>query len=122
MDGLTRPVASFPYRGRAAAHQRVEPAGAGLPRRDGRPSSAWRGWRRRQGSLIGISTDDYRDRAGLLKLSNATISHFIDHRLELEHMLRRAGADRSPGLIDRDGRVREEGVHARVGQRGISGP
>lgn len=39
-------------------------------------------------AVIGISTDDYIDRAqAYLKRSNASISHFIDHQLEMEHML-----------------------------------
>jgi thiol-disulfide isomerase/thioredoxin len=56
-------------------------------------------------SIIGISTDDYRDRAqAWLRASNATIPHFIDHRLELETML---GANRLPltVFIDANGRV-----------------
>ena len=39
-------------------------------------------------NIIGISTDDYPDKAKqLLKASNATISHFIDRQLQLENML-----------------------------------
>jgi thiol-disulfide isomerase/thioredoxin len=56
-------------------------------------------------AIIGISTDDYRDRAqAWLRASNATISHYIDHRLELENML---GANRLPltVFVDADGRV-----------------
>jgi thiol-disulfide isomerase/thioredoxin len=56
-------------------------------------------------TLIGISTDDYVDKAqATLAASNATISHFIDKDLELEHML---GASRIPltVLVDADGRV-----------------
>jgi thiol-disulfide isomerase/thioredoxin len=56
-------------------------------------------------AIIGISTDDFRDRAlAWLSQSNATISHYIDHALELENML---GASRLPltVLVDRDGRV-----------------
>jgi thiol-disulfide isomerase/thioredoxin len=55
--------------------------------------------------VIGISTDDYADRAqGLLKHTNATISHFIDRQLVLENML---GASNLPltVLVDADGRV-----------------
>jgi thiol-disulfide isomerase/thioredoxin len=55
--------------------------------------------------VIGISTDDYEDRAkAALAESNATISHFIDHDLVLENML---GAAQIPltVLVDADGRV-----------------
>jgi thiol-disulfide isomerase/thioredoxin len=58
--------------------------------------------------VIGISTDDYRDRAlGLLSRTNATISHYIDERLVLEHML---GATQIPltVLVDANGRVVEK--------------
>src|ERR1700760_854879 len=51
-------------------------------------------WQERDFAIIGISTDDYADKAsGLLKGTNATISHFIDHDLQMEHML---GASRLP--------------------------
>ncbi len=56
-------------------------------------------------AIIGISTDDDRDQAErLLQNTNATISHFIDAGLQMEHML---GASRLPltVLIDADGRV-----------------
>jgi len=56
-------------------------------------------------NIIGISTDDYPDKAKqLLKASNATISHFIDRKLQLENML---GASRLPltVLVDADGLV-----------------
>jgi thiol-disulfide isomerase/thioredoxin len=56
-------------------------------------------------AVIGISTDDYPDRAkAALAESNATISHFIDHDLVLENML---GASQIPltVLVDADGRV-----------------
>ena len=56
-------------------------------------------------AVIGISTDDYSDRANAaLVESNATISHFIDHDLVLENML---GAAQIPltVLVDADGRV-----------------
>jgi thiol-disulfide isomerase/thioredoxin len=65
---------------------------------------AWRE-QSRYFAIIGISTDDEAARAaGFLKLSNATISHFIDSRLQMEHML---GASRLPltVLVDADGRV-----------------
>jgi thiol-disulfide isomerase/thioredoxin len=63
--------------------------------------------------IIGISTDDYRDKAlALLKGTNATISHYIDHQLELEHML---GADKIPltVLVDARGQVVEKVYGAR---------
>lgn len=63
--------------------------------------------------LIGISTDDYRDRAvAVLQRSNATISHYIDERLVLENML---GATQIPltVLVDANGRVIEKVVGVR---------
>ena len=59
----------------------------------------------KQFNVIGISTDDYRDRAqSFVKATNITFSNFIDHELVLENML---GADRLPLtlLIDAQGRV-----------------
>jgi thiol-disulfide isomerase/thioredoxin len=59
----------------------------------------------KQFNVIGISTDDYADRAELfLKRTNTTFSNFIDTRLMLEHML---GAERLPLtlLVDARGRV-----------------
>lgn len=56
-------------------------------------------------AIIGISTDDEHDQAErLLQNTNATISQFIDARLQMEHML---GASRLPltVLIDADGRI-----------------
>lgn len=56
-------------------------------------------------AVIGISTDDYPDRARqFLRASNATISHFIDRELQLETML---GASRLPltVLVDAEGRI-----------------
>ena len=56
-------------------------------------------------TVIGISTDDYRDAAlKWLAHSNATVSHYIDSRLTLEHML---GASTIPltVLVDARGRV-----------------
>lgn len=56
-------------------------------------------------AIIGISTDDDADRAkGLLNATNATISHFIDHDLEMENML---GASHLPltVLVDANGRI-----------------
>jgi len=58
-----------------------------------------------QFAVIGISTDDYPDRAErLLKNTNATISHFIDRKLLMENML---GATQLPltVLVDANGRV-----------------
>ncbi|HEX7375044.1 MAG TPA: TlpA disulfide reductase family protein [Steroidobacteraceae bacterium] len=55
--------------------------------------------------VIGISTDDDRDAASKwLQSSNATVSHYIDSRLVLEHML---GASAIPltVLVDAGGRV-----------------
>ena len=59
----------------------------------------------KQFNVIGISTDDYPDRAAaFLRQSNTTFSNFIDSRLFLENML---GADRLPLtlLVDAQGRV-----------------
>jgi thiol-disulfide isomerase/thioredoxin len=56
-------------------------------------------------AVIGISTDDYPEKAQrLLKNSNATISHFIDRQLVMENML---GATHLPltVLVDANGRV-----------------
>jgi len=56
-------------------------------------------------NIIGISTDDYPDRAlAWLKDSHATISQFIDARLQMENML---GASHLPltVLVAADGRV-----------------
>jgi thiol-disulfide isomerase/thioredoxin len=56
-------------------------------------------------TIIGISTDDYPDAArAFMKQSNSTISHYIDDKLLLEHML---GADKLPLtlLVDANGRV-----------------
>lgn len=64
-------------------------------------------------AMIGISTDDYPERAiAVLKRTNATISHFVDFRLELEHML---GASSIPltVLVDAQGRVLEKVVGAK---------
>ena len=65
---------------------------------------AWRD-QRRGFAIIGISTDDYADKAkGALKNANATISHFIDDRLQMENML---GASKIPltVFVAADGRV-----------------
>jgi thiol-disulfide isomerase/thioredoxin len=56
-------------------------------------------------SLIGISTDDYPEKAlGFLNRSNATIRHFIDHNQVAENML---GASTIPltVLVDAKGRI-----------------
>lgn len=66
-----------------------------------------------QFTVIGISTDDYPEAAkGFLRKSNATINHYIDRQLELEHML---GAAQLPLtlLIDANGRVLSKVVGAR---------
>jgi thiol-disulfide isomerase/thioredoxin len=68
---------------------------------------AWQG-HSSQFALIGISTDDYPEKArGLLKNTNATISHYIDRQLQLENML---GASQLPltVLVDANGRVVEK--------------
>jgi thiol-disulfide isomerase/thioredoxin len=59
----------------------------------------------KQFNVIGISTDDYRDRAAaFVQKSNNTFSNFIDSELFMENML---GADRLPLtlLVDAQGRV-----------------
>lgn len=59
----------------------------------------------KQMHVIGISTDDYRDRAsGFLRAYNITFPNYIDHALQLENML---GADRLPLtlLVDAQGKV-----------------
>jgi len=63
--------------------------------------------------IIGISTDDYEDRAvAALTSSNATITHFIDRNLLMEKML---GASRLPltVLVASDGRVLDKIYGAR---------
>jgi thiol-disulfide isomerase/thioredoxin len=64
-------------------------------------------------NIIGISTDDDPAQAGAwLRQSNATISQFVDTRLQMENML---GAARLPltVLVDADGRVVEKIYGAR---------
>jgi len=59
----------------------------------------------KQFHVIGVSTDDYPERAnGFLKARNITFSNFIDHALVLENML---GADHLPLtlLVDSRGMV-----------------
>jgi thiol-disulfide isomerase/thioredoxin len=73
---------------------------------------AWQG-HATQFAVIGISTDDYPERAQrLLKNTNATLSHFIDSKLLLENML---GAAQLPltVLVDANGRVVEKVYGAR---------
>ena len=56
-------------------------------------------------NVIGISTDDYRNKAmAFIKQTEITFENFIDHELLLENML---GASRIPLtiLVDADGRV-----------------
>ncbi len=56
-------------------------------------------------NVIGISIDDYRDRArGFLQKAGTTFPHYIDHALKLENML---GANSIPltVLVDGEGRV-----------------
>jgi thiol-disulfide isomerase/thioredoxin len=70
-------------------------------------------WREQSFAIIGISTDDYADKArSLLKGTNATISHFIDHDLQMENML---GASRLPltVLVAADGRILQKIYGAR---------
>jgi thiol-disulfide isomerase/thioredoxin len=58
-----------------------------------------------QFNIIGISTDDYEDRAlGFLRQSNTTFNNFLDKNLVLENLL---GADHLPLtlLVDARGRV-----------------
>jgi thiol-disulfide isomerase/thioredoxin len=65
---------------------------------------AWRD-QKQYFAIIGISTDDYADNANtFLQNSHATISQFIDSRLQMEKML---GASRLPltVLVGADGRV-----------------
>lgn len=73
---------------------------------------AWAGGGR-EFAIIGISTDDYVDKANLLlRNTNATISQFIDTRLQMENML---GATRLPltVLVDAHGRVLKKVTGAR---------
>jgi len=56
-------------------------------------------------NVIGISTDDYRDRAEIfLRRAHVSFNNYLDSKLELEHML---GADRLPLtlLVDAQGKV-----------------
>lgn len=64
-------------------------------------------------SIIGISTDDYPDKAqAFLNRSNATIRQFIDHDLQMENLL---GAQKIPltVLVDANGRVLDKIYGAR---------
>jgi thiol-disulfide isomerase/thioredoxin len=70
-------------------------------------------WQEQDFAIIGISTDDYADKAAsLLQGTHATISHFIDHDLQMENML---GASHLPltVLVDADGRVLQKIYGAR---------
>lgn len=58
-----------------------------------------------QFNVIGISTDDYRDKAlGFLQSSNVTFNNYLDSKLLLENML---GANRLPltVMVDAQGKV-----------------
>ncbi len=73
---------------------------------------AWR-FENQSFAMIGISTDDSANQAqSFLKNTNATISHFIDHGLQMENML---GASKLPltVLVDANGRVLEKIYGAR---------
>jgi thiol-disulfide isomerase/thioredoxin len=62
-------------------------------------------WTEQYFSIIGISTDDDADKAkSFLSRTHASISHFIDHDLQMENML---GASVLPltVLVSADGRV-----------------
>lgn len=65
-------------------------------------------------NIIGVSIDDYMDRAEMfLKVTNTSgFSNFIDHQLLLEHML---GADHIPTtlLVDAKGKVLAKFVGSR---------
>jgi hypothetical protein len=70
-------------------------------------------WQEHDFAIIGISTDDDADKASrLLKGTNATISHFLDHDLQIENML---GASQLPltVLVDADGRILQKIYGAR---------
>ena len=59
-------------------------------------------------NVIGISTDDYRNKAkGFIRLTEVSFENYIDHSLVLENML---GASTIPLtiLVDADGRVLEK--------------
>jgi thiol-disulfide isomerase/thioredoxin len=59
----------------------------------------------KQFNIIGISTDDYRNKAeSLIEQTNITFENFLDHKLQLEKML---GANTIPLtiLVDAQGRV-----------------
>lgn len=64
-------------------------------------------------TLIGISTDDYRDRAlAQLRRSNATLTHFIDHDQVMENLL---GAQHIPltVVVDAGGALRGKATGSR---------
>ena len=65
-------------------------------------------------NIIGISTDDYRNKAeAFIKQAEVSFENFIDHKLLLENML---GANTIPltVLVDADGRVLEKVRGSRV--------
>ena len=73
---------------------------------------AWRD-RSRDFAIIGISTDDYADKAkSYLAVAHATISHYLDSGLQMESML---GASRLPltVLVGTDGQVLQKIFGAR---------
>jgi thiol-disulfide isomerase/thioredoxin len=74
---------------------------------------AWR-YGGKEFNIIGVSTDDYVDRAEhFLKITNTSgFSNFIDRKLELENML---GANRIPTtlLVDANGKVLAKFVGSR---------
>ena len=62
-------------------------------------------YNKKEFNVIGISTDDYRNKAlAFIKQTKITFDNFIDHKLLLENML---GANTIPLtiLVDADGRV-----------------
>lgn len=62
----------------------------------------------KQLNVIGISIDDYPDRArGFLAKAKTTFPHFIDQKLTLENML---GGDKIPltVLVDAQGRIKKK--------------
>ena len=62
-------------------------------------------YNKKEFNVIGISTDDYRDKAtAFIKQTEITFENFLDHKLLLENML---GANTIPLtiLVDADGRV-----------------
>ncbi len=65
-------------------------------------------------AVIGISTDDYRDKAlAFLRSNNTTLNHYLDRELQWESML---GASRIPltVMVDAQGRVLDKVVGAKA--------